>query len=154
MSSKKLGAVHHYDPVGSGMKTRYFQSYPYEETLLDLSKPEAWLFKLMLKGWSRDTGYTTLDLSHLSKVEQDKASEAYGKLRERNLVRRVRKQLYLINPCAKIHLDNFEELNKMWHSLDKPKAQLIYTLITWLPEHFWLKSYKTWDAKTKSYLSK
>lgn len=149
--------VPHYDPVGSGMKTRYFTSYPYEETLLDLTKPEAWLFKLMLRGWDRDTGYTTLDLSHLPKVEQNKASEAYKKLHGRDLVRRVRKQLYLINPYAKIHLDLFSELDKVWEALGKPKLgkqPKSYQFISWLPEHFWLKSYKTWNAKTKSYLSK
>ena len=140
----------HYNIIGSGMKTRYFQSYPYEETLLDLSKPEAWFFRIIFKAWGQD-GYS--DISHIKFTPTEKAvaSAAFKKLKERDLVRRVKKQVYLINPCAKIRLDLFDDLFAVWYGLNKPKIKKEfqqYEYLSWFPKHFWLLAYKSWDAKT------
>lgn len=103
--------------VGDGMQTRHFKSYPYEMTLLSLTTPEAKLFKLVLEGYNSKTGYSLVDLSQASPSEKVSYSNAYKKLAERELVRRVKKQVYLINPCGKINLNLFDELLDVWNSL-------------------------------------
>lgn len=140
--------------IGDGMKTRHFQSYPYEETLLDLSKPEAWFYKLLLKAWTAEDGYSNISHIKFTATEKTVASNAYKKLKERDLVRKVRNKVYLINPCAKIHLSLFDTLYKVWQELDKPKPKKgMYNYISFIPNGFWLKSYKTWNIKTKKFIT-
>lgn len=143
-----------YDPIGNGMTTKYFTSYPYEETLLALSKPEAWFFTLLLKAWRTGNGYS--DISHIkfSTTEKVVASNAYKKLKERDLVRKVRNQVYMINPTAKINLSLFDELYEAWQGLGKPKKSktIEYSRVYVYPKHFWVLGYRSWDIKKLAYI--
>lgn len=138
-----------YDPVGNGMTTRHFTSYPYEETLLELSKPEAWFFRLLLKAWRTGNGYSDISNMTFTATEKVVASNAYKKLKARDLVRKVKNQVYMINPTAKINLSLFDELYLFWQSLDKPKKvkTMVYEKVYVHPRHFWVKGYKAWDNK-------
>ena len=101
--------------VGNGMKNRTYQAYPLLETLLDLSKPEAWLFRLYLNSYNDRTGLSTLT-APLSNSERVTASNAYKLLQQRDLVRKVKRQVYMINPCALI-TNQWKDHIKVWESL-------------------------------------
>lgn len=144
-----------YDTIGNGMTTRHFTSYPYEETLLELSKPEAWFFKVLLRAWRNGNGYSDISYTSFTPTEKVVASNAYKKLRERQLVRKVRNQVYMINPTAKINLTLFDELYAAWKALDKPKKSktVVYEKIYVHPKHFWVKGYKAWSFKHNVYVT-
>ena len=145
----KTNELPSYDTIGNGMTTRHFTSYPYEETLLELSKPEAWFFKLLLKAWRTGNGYSDISNMTFTATEKVVASNAYKKLKARDLVRKVKNQVYMINPTAKINLSLFDELYLSWQSLDKPKKLKTgaYTRAYVFPKHFWINGYKAWDNK-------
>lgn len=110
--------------VGNGMKNRTYQAYPLLETLLELSKPEAWLFKILLDMYNDQTGLSILTVS-FSGTDKVTASKAYKSLNQRDLVRRVKRQVYMINPCALI-TNQWKEHIKIWESLTpKPIPQVI-----------------------------
>ena len=142
-----------YDTIGNGMTTRHFTSYPYEETLLELSKPEAWFFKILLKAWRNGNGYSDISYIKFNATEKVVASNAYKKLKERGLVRKVRNQVYMINPTAKINLSLFDELYEAWKALDKPKKSktVEYFRVYVYPKHFWVLGYRSWDIKKLAY---
>ena len=113
---KKRVPMPSWNATGDGVKTREFQSYPYEQTLVDLTANEARLFKLILTNYDRNTGYSIVDLSGFTHVERNKFSLGYSALKKRELVKRVRQKTYLINPCAKIHFTFFEQLYEVWNN--------------------------------------
>lgn len=142
--------------LGKGEKGKMYTAYPAIDTLLDLSKPEAWFMKMVFKFYRETTGISTLPYSKLTETEKRVLNKAYQLLLKRDFVRKVKLHDYMINPSALI-TNRFPEHLKVWEALGKPKLgkqPKSYQFISWLPEHFWLKSYKTWNAKTKSYLSK
>ena len=104
-----------WKPIGDGVENKHFKSYPYEETLLQLTSNEAALYSLILKGYIHNTGYSYVDLSTYTPSQKTEFSKGYKKLKERNLVKRVKKNTYLINPCAKIHLSLFDDLFEVWN---------------------------------------
>ena len=102
--------------IGTGMESRYFKSYPYEETLLKLTANEAKLFGLILQGYNSNTGYSVVDLSSCTPSEKSELSRGYKSLKQRDLVKRTKQKTYLINPTAKIHLNLFDELLAVWEA--------------------------------------
>lgn len=137
--------------VGNGGKSRMYEAYPLIDTLLDLSKPEAWFMKMLFKSHQSKTGISTITYSKLSDSDKRVVNKAYKLLKARNLVKRVKLHDYMINPTALITV-NFEEHIKVWNDLDKPKPKKgMYSYISFIPNGFWLKSYKTWDNKAKMF---
>ena len=114
--SKRRAIVPSWTATGDGLKNREFQSYPYEQTLIDLIADERRLFKLILDNYDYKTGYSTVDLSKSSRAEKVACSLGYKGLKKRELVKRVRQKTYLINPCAKIHFTFFEQLYEVWNN--------------------------------------
>lgn len=105
-----------YTTIGNGMKTRHFQSFPYEKVLLDLTANEARMYKLILDAYDYKTGYSFVDVGSEKSVKTE-LSKGYKCLKSKCLVKRVKQQTYLINPCAKIHLELFDELYTVWNKL-------------------------------------
>ena len=103
-----------WSAIGNGMQTRHFNSYPYEKTLLDLTANEAKLYKLVLDNYDCNTGYAIVDMSQCSASDKVSLSRGYKGLKQRDLLKRVRQQTYLINPTAKIHLNLFDALWDVW----------------------------------------
>ena len=103
-----------YTTVGDGMTTRNFKSYPYEKTLLALNTNEARLFDLILSGYDKNTGYSTVDMSACTPSEKTELGKGYKALKQRELVKRLKQKTYLINPCAKIHLTFYDALMEVW----------------------------------------
>lgn len=106
-----------FQAIGNGMKTREYVSLPYEDILLELTAPEQRLFKIIRRNYNTNTGYSPVDLSELPRAERNTMSLAYKKLKERNLVKRVKKGIYLINPLGLIHFTLADDLIKVWDSL-------------------------------------
>ena len=106
-----------YTTIGNGMKTRHFQSFPYENVLLGLTANETRLYKLILEAYNYKTGYSFVDTSNETQSVKTELSKGYKGLKSKGLVKRVKQQTYLINPCAKIHLELFDELYAVWNKL-------------------------------------
>lgn len=106
--------------VGNGEKNRMYQAYPLIDTLLDLSKPEAWFMKMIFKHLNNESNTARIPYSDLSETEKRVANKAYGLLLARQLVRKVKLHTYMINPTALI-TNNFKEHIIVWQALNKPK---------------------------------
>ena len=111
------------------------------------------VFKILLKAWRNGNGYSDISYIKFNATEKVVASNAYKKLKERGLVRKVRNQVYMINPTAKINLSLFDELYEAWKALDKPKKSktVKYSRVYVYPKHFWVLGYRSWDIKKLAY---
>jgi len=103
--------------IGTGMETRKFKSYPYEMTLLDLSSNESKMFKLIRQAYDHATGLSVVELSTYTASQRTEFSKGYKALESRQLVKRVRQKVYMINPLAIVHLKLFDELYEQWEKL-------------------------------------
>ena len=152
---KKANDKPPFSMVGNGEKNRMYQAYPLINTLLDLSKPEAWFMKMVFKYLNSESNTARIPYSDLSETEKRVANKAYGLLLKRQLVRKVKLHTYMINPTALI-TNNFQEHIIAWQKLDKPKKSktVVYERVYIHPKHFWVKGYKAWSFKHHVYLIK
>lgn len=102
--------------IGNGMKGQHGTAYPLLETMLEFSKPEAWLFSILLKTHSDKSGQSDISKLTFTKVDLNNLSKAYALLKQRDLVKRVKRQVYMINPSA-IITDKWEEHKEVWKGL-------------------------------------
>lgn len=108
-----------FQMIGTGMTNRFgIESYPLVDTALDLSKPEANLFKLIYAAYDRNTGLSFLDSAELTASQRSKRSVVYMQLKERGLVKRVKQKTYMINPSAVINTSLFESLKAQWDAIN------------------------------------
>ena len=79
-------------------------------------------------------------------------SKAYKLLNQRELVRKVKRQVYMVNPSGLI-TDNWKEHLQVWDSL-APKSPKTFTYINpkHLPRGLWIKGYKTYNRGTGTYI--
>lgn len=97
--------------------TRKFKSYPYEMTLLDLNANEAKMFTLIRQAYNTDTGLSGVSLSTYTPAQRTEFSKGYKALEQRELVKRVKPKVYMINPLAIVNLSMFDELYEQWQKL-------------------------------------
>ena len=106
-----------YQMIGTGMTNKHgIDSFPLVDTALDLSKPEANLFKLIYAAYDRDTGLSFVESSDLTPSQRSKRSVIYMQLKERGLVKRVKQKTYMINPSALINASHYPKLKEQWDS--------------------------------------
>ncbi|WP_288982016.1 hypothetical protein [uncultured Flavobacterium sp.] len=136
--------------VGNGMSSKKYTSYPLLETLSVLNPKDGWFFNILLKAHNQKTGYSTLT-NPFTPSEKVAASKAYKTLNNIDLVRKVKRQVYMINPSA-IITNQWKEHIKIWESL-APKPPKVFTYINprYLPKGFWIKSYKAYKRGTGTY---
>lgn len=91
--------------------------YPYEETLISLKADEAKMYKHILDNYDFETGLSTINTQNMTASEKVSLSNGYKGLHKRNLVKRVKKFTYLINPDARWHKNMYDNLLKLWQSL-------------------------------------
>lgn len=103
--------------IGTGMETRKFKSYPYEMTLLDLNSNESKMFTLIRQAYNTDTGLSIVDLSSHTPSQKNELSRGFKALEQRELVKRVKPKVYMINPLAIVNLSLFDELYEQWQTL-------------------------------------
>lgn len=101
--------------IGKRMYGMY-AGYPYEETLIDLNAEEAKAYKRILNGYQYESGLSIVDSSAFTASERTIFSRGLKDLKTRNLVKRVKKFTYLINPEARIHHKLFESLLELWNN--------------------------------------
>lgn len=142
-----------FSMVGNGEKNRMYQAYPLINTLLDLSKPEAWFMKMVFKHLNNSTNTSRIPYDTLSETEKRVANKAYTLLKQKELVRKVKLHTYMINPTALI-TNNFAEHIEAWKALDKPKKSktVEYSKVYVYPKHFWVLGYRSWDIKKLAYI--
>lgn len=92
------------------------KAYPLLETMCDFSKPESWLFKILLEHHNETTGMSDVSKLTFTKTELNVLSKAFIELHKRNLVKRKKRQVYMINPSALI-TNNWKNHNTIWQSL-------------------------------------
>ena len=91
--------------------------YPYEQTLISLNAHESKVYSALLNNYDFKTGFSTLNSQEMTPTEKVMFSRGYQDLHKRDLVKRVKKFTYLINPDARIHKHLHTELLKLWQSL-------------------------------------
>lgn len=105
-----------YRMVGNGMTNGQGQAYPLLETMCDFNKAEAWFFKILLDTHSETTGLSDISKCTFTRTDLNVLSKAFKSLHQRNLVKRVRRQVYMINPSGLI-TNNWQNHNPVWQSL-------------------------------------
>ncbi len=111
---RKYNPTPPFSRIGNGMQGKQGTSYPLLQTMLEFTKPEAWFFSLLLKAHQEDTGLSDISNLNFSKTELNTLSKAYLSLHSRNLVKRIRRQVYMINPNA-IITSNWKDHNNLWN---------------------------------------
>lgn len=90
---------------------------PLTEMYMDFNKAEQWFYKRLWQNLNYKTNQATIIQSELTKSESNALSAAYTSLKAKDLVKRVRKEVYMINPRAVIYPDTQQENIKIWDSL-------------------------------------
>ena len=99
------------------MPTNTFTNYPYEMTLLDLNSNEATMYRLIRQAYDPRTGLSVVDLSNHTPSQKTELSKGFKALEQRELVKRAKPKVYMINPQAIVNLDLYDELQTLWDSL-------------------------------------
>ena len=93
----------------------------YTEELLNMTKPEGFMFKLLMKNRKNvdDFGYkksniTHIDNSTLTESEKQYIKIAYKLLRGKDLVVRYKRGHYIINPRLVVSQDSWEKEEIMY----------------------------------------
>lgn len=90
---------------------------PLTEMYMDFNKSEQWFYKKLWQNLNYKTNQATILQSDLTKSESNALSTAYTLLKNKGLVRRVRKEVYMINPNAVLYPETQEENIRIWNSL-------------------------------------
>ena len=98
-------------------KGQDMMGYPLISTLLTFSKGEQWFYGLIHKELDYTNNIAQILSSSLSKSDLPKMSKAYNSLKAKGLVKRVKKELYIVNPDALIHPNYYEAIKIKWDSL-------------------------------------
>lgn len=101
--------------IGKTMFGKY-AGYPYEETLMSLTADESKFYLQLLNNYNYNTGLSVVETHNMTASEKNHLSLGYKGLRQRNLVKRIKKFTYLINPEARIHHKLFESLLELWNN--------------------------------------
>lgn len=106
------GSSYEYFDATTGVK-RTMESYPYEAVLMSLTPREAEFYSLILSAYDMNTGLSIVPAA-TSATDRVKYSNAYTKLKSKQLVKRVKKECYLINPKARVNLKLYKTLQELW----------------------------------------
>jgi hypothetical protein len=87
------------------------------EMYMEFNKAEQWFYKKLWQNLNYKTNQATILQSDLTKSESNALSAAYTSLRAKDLVRRVRKEIYMINPNAVLHPSTQATNIVIWDSL-------------------------------------
>ena len=129
ISKKRSRSKPSFMMVGTGNKETKNdgQSMDYTEELLNMTKPEAAMFSLLMK--NRDTpdftkprsrsNFTYIDNKNLDEKEKRQIVKAYKLLRDKDLIVRVKRGQYLINPRLVISGENWRKEEEVYKKLVK-----------------------------------
>lgn len=116
LNSQKYSPKPPYCMVGS---KRMYQNnaqgaaYPLLETMCSFTSSEGWFFQILLQTHNEVTGLSDISRKTFSKSELNQVSKAYKELNKRELVKRIKRQVYMINPSALI-TNNWGTHKQLW----------------------------------------
>ena len=102
--------------VGSGYKNNTGHSMDFIKTLTQMSKPELALFEQITDYLDIESNIGIVKAPKGNQVAQNKIYKGYKLLRAKDLVRRVQREMYMVNPDLIIPGDNYI---KCKHTYDK-----------------------------------
>ncbi len=112
-----------YYRIGNGTMNKHgIQSTDLIDEVMNMSKAEQFLIKQIKAGSYYDTEIgaytfvTTLDQSAMTSTEKQYILKGYKLLLAKNLVKRVRRGAYMINPTALVP-NRYEDAQKLWSTL-------------------------------------
>lgn len=91
--------------------------YPILDTMLNFNKEEQRFFKLLIDNLNTETNVCSLTHVEFNDTQVVKLSKTYTALKELDLVKRVGKRIYMINPKAVIPPKTYDEAQTFWDSL-------------------------------------
>ena len=110
-----------YYKIGNGKTNRQGTSMNLIQLMADMTKPEQVMMKLLesnLDMWNPNAmNCVYIRLQDLSSTEAQYIKRAYPLLESKNLVKRVKRGLYMLNPEAIIPPVNQKETIELWNSL-------------------------------------
>ena len=109
-------------PPFTGVGREYYAGgkvlgYPLIAVLLAFNKGEQWFYGLIHSNLDYTNNTAHIPSSSLSKSDLPKMSIAYKSLKAKGLVKRIRKELYIVNPDALIHPNFYDAIKLKWNSL-------------------------------------
>ena len=89
-----------YWRVNQGNSYRSSNRMSTMDMIRNLTDSEYWLFKLIAEGMDLSTNIATIRGKELSKTEKRRLLRGYKGCRTKDLVRRVKREYYMINPAV------------------------------------------------------
>jgi len=113
---KRTHIIPPFQCIGSeGMSKFNIQGLDLPPILINISGPAAKYFWQMVMDRDRTTNIVVIRGKDLSKYEKNKLSRIYLELHKADLVRRVKREYYMINPKAVLtKFENFEGCWNRW----------------------------------------
>lgn len=108
-----------YQPYGkAGMNSYDVRGLDTASIFLKLSPTAHWLWWSLVLIRNERTNMSILKSKDLTKYEQNKVSKAYGELYQEQLVKRVKREHYLLNPKAMVpNFDQYVTVQERWESI-------------------------------------
>jgi hypothetical protein len=103
--------------IGRTGKMKAKESYPLLDVMSEFSSQEHWFFKLLRDNLNYKTSQAVIINKSLSASEVHRKTVAFKALRERDLVKRVCRETYMINPKALIYLPTLDDTTIIWNKL-------------------------------------
>jgi hypothetical protein len=103
-----------------GYQTTYnnkSQGFPFLDILLDLTKPEQQLFRVILARLDSIENLAYVPLTLLDGWDAPRLSRIYKQLKERGLTKRTMPNYYMVNPDAIFHPKTYANTKKKWDRL-------------------------------------
>ena len=93
------------------------KGFPLIKVLMTLTVPEQWFFDLIYDHLNYLTNISTIPRNNLTKTDLNKMSIAYKILNQKNLVKRVSPNRYMVNPDAIIYSKRYSQNKTIWDQL-------------------------------------
>ena len=110
---------------GKGTKNKVGQSMSITQAMLSLADNvnATWLFWKLESLRDLKTNIAVLPRKSLSKAEEKYLERGFPILQEKQMVKRVKQNTYLINPSLVVPYNSYPEVKAHWDSLDAPTEE-------------------------------
>lgn len=117
-SAKNKGNKPVFMMIGKPVKIRgKTPGFPLVKAMLKFNKEEQWFFDLIFDCLNPETNQSDITHFEFNSTEVNKISRAYKPLKEMDLVKRVKKGIYMINPTAIVPPLTYEDAQEAWDSI-------------------------------------
>ncbi len=99
------------------MSKGQIQGFPLMKVLFNSTKEELWFCELLWDNLNIETNQANLTDITFTRTDLNKISKVYVTLKEKGLVKRVQRSIYMFNPDAIIYPACYSSAKKMWDQL-------------------------------------